>query len=63
LRAAAWAVGDLLSARSQAGSILVVGGAGLNPRGRLERATIDDDVIALVDGKQPLINRPPRRGC
>jgi Nucleotidyltransferase of unknown function (DUF6036) len=48
MRTAFQAVGELLSADGETLSILVVGGAGLNLLGVIERATSDVDVIARV---------------
>lgn len=63
MRTAFRAVGDLLSSNGHSVAILVVGGAALNLLGMLERATIDVDVIALVDthadGTQQLVNADP----
>lgn len=67
MRAAFQATGELLSADGQAVSILVVGGAGLNLRGLIARATTDVDVIALVergaDGAPQLTNADPFPGA
>ena len=63
MRTALRALGELLSADGIRASILVVGGAGLNLRGMIERATIDVDVIARAetqaDGSLRLMNADP----
>ena len=63
MRTALRALGELLSADGIGASILVVGGAGLNLRGMIERATTDVDVIARLetqsDGTSRLLNADP----
>lgn len=63
MRTALRALGELLSADGIGASILVVGGASLNLRGMIERATTDVDVIARVetraDGSLRLMNADP----
>jgi Nucleotidyltransferase of unknown function (DUF6036) len=49
VRAAFQAVGEFLSADGETLSIVVVGGAGLNLTGIIERVTSDVDVIARVE--------------